>query len=654
MIDRIRTFVGKARHRGPNYVRDIFSYHAHAARYRLIALSGRTSAGATTGFTPHPTFHFAPETVPAIVASVPDFLRREVIADAQRILEHRFSFRGLPEVRLSKAIDWNLVPEKNLSWSWDLNRHLFFLTLGTAYHYTGDARYKNKLLSLWQDWMLANPPGKGHNWRSPFEVAARLRNWMWAYFLVDASSNVSPLFLRKARRGLAQHAAFLADHLEFHWPNNHLLLEALSLCEFAVVFQGQGGERYLPLASRVLEEQVRRQVLRDGVHSELCPMYHNIVASELGAFTLLCRKSGHPLPLSLEERIFSMKRFSDALRRCDGSTPLLGDSSFPDTCFRFDPCPQSGSDLIYWLNNGPPTGRAPAQRELSLDLFSEGGYGILRNVAHQTHLTLDFGSFSRCPTANHGHSDALSFELYAEGRPWIVDSGFFHLWNDNDSRAEMNNSALEWSRYFRSAAAHNSLLVDGKEHNGPSEHNDIGDPASTRLAGYSSNPDEVAVTAEVEPFWSHGDAIHQRRVSLTKSGEVAVTDHITGTQSRRLQWVLHFASDLEVELSGAATVVARAKDAVLVCELRSSGRAPRLRLVRGQTSPLQGWVAQSSAQVVPAWVLIAEVEVSLPYDLDFRIAIRSRTVVSPGTEGSCSEAASTPMEPVWEFAGVRS
>ena len=525
MMDRVLTFTGKARRRGPNYVQDLLSYHAHAVRYRLMSLSRRANSRTTAALAPFPAFHFNPDAVPAIVEVVPKSIRQTTVRGAQNILEHRFSFRGLPEVCFSTAINWDLKPEGNLSWSWDLNRHRFFLTLGTAYHYTGDPVYKNKLIELWQDWMRWNAPGRGMNWRSPFEVAARLRNWMWAYFLLAASSEVSPLFLRHARRGLTQHAAYLADHLEFHWPNNHLLLEALSLYEFAVVFQGQGGERYLPLAGRVLSAQVQEQILRDGVHSELCPMYHDIVASELDAFTLLCRKLGHSLPLSMEERIFSMKRFSAALRRSDGSIPLLGDSSSPDTCFRFDPDPRTCSDLIYWLHSGlPPSVRTSAsQRDLSLEIFSEGGYGIVRGAAQQTHLTFDFGAFSRCPAANHGHSDALSFEFHAAGRPWIVDSGFFHLWNSRKSDQQGTRSK-DWSRYFRSTAAHNTVTIDEQEQNERSEDDDIGGQARVRLTNYTSNPNEVIIAAEAQPFWSQGEAVHQRRVSLSKSLTYCLAD----------------------------------------------------------------------------------------------------------------------------------
>jgi uncharacterized heparinase superfamily protein len=623
MMDRVLTFAGKARHRGLSYVEAVSTYHVHSVRYQLAAITKQLGGSAAiTSEAPRPPFHFDPRDIPAVVAGIPESAKSATLSEARQYVEGRFSFRSLPEVYFPKAVDWDFAPENNRSWSWDLNRHRFFLTLGTAYHYTQDTVYLDRLIALWHNWMRHNPAGKGRNWQSPFEVATRLRNWVWAYFLVAASPEASPMFLRWAWSGLSQHAAFLADHLEYHWPNNHLLLEALSLCEFSVIFKACGGERYLPLASRVLAEQVQRQILADGVHGELCPMYHEIAAHELNAFARLCHRLKHPIPLAMEERIRAMRRFSVALRRSDGSFPLLGDSSCPDTCLRFD-AGEPGGNLAYWL---PPDKNLPAvtiPSLLSLDLFTEAGYGILRNTATETHLTFDFGPFSRCAAANHGHADALSFELHAASRPWIVDSGFFYPWKD----------AAVWGSYFRSTAAHNTLLIDGKEQSELSQHWDIGRRAQTRLAGYRSNSEEVTICGEVEPYWSSGEVVHRREVALNQTGEVTVRDLVLRDQvlqdqvlrnqakTYRLQWFFHFAADLDAEQEEANTILARGKHQLLICQVRRTGPAPNLRLVRGQQLPRQGWVAQTSAKVTPAWVLEVEAEAQLPYEITFHFRI---------------------------------
>jgi len=592
-------------------------------RYRLLAFSRRdekaANYGAEMASPPKPAFHFSAKEVHAIVDNIPEPAKRAAILDADQCLEHRFFFRGLEAVHFPRKIDWDFSPHQNLSWSWDLNRHPFFLTLGTAYHYTQNAVYLDKLVELWQDWMQRNPAAKGLNWRSPFEVAARLRNWIWAYFLLSAAPQAGSTFLRNAWAGITEHAAFLADHLEYHWPNNHLLLQALTLCEFAVVFREHGGERYLPMASRILAEQVEQQVLADGVHAELCPMYHEIVATELDAFAQLCRKLKYPIRAKLAERIAAMRRFSSAMRRNDGSFPLLGDSSPSDTCLRFG-LAESTQHLAFWVQPEASRSELPVRKPLSLDLFAAAGYAILRDNVQQSHLMFDFGSWSRCKATNHGHSDALSFELHSAGRPWIVDSGFFYPWSDSPP------ASLEWSRYFRSTAAHNTLLIDAREPFELSGNGDVSSQPATRLVGYRSDPQEVAVCGETQPSWSSGETTHRREIVLKQTGEVVITDSVSletlpNAGGHRLQWFLHFAADLSVQLSENNTLVARCGDKEMTCQVSCPDSMPLLRLIRGQELPRQGWVAQSTAVVVPAWVLVVELESPQSCEVNFHFSL---------------------------------
>jgi uncharacterized heparinase superfamily protein len=625
MMNRVLSFAGKARRRGLDYVGAVSAYQAHTLRYRVVAFSGQPGARVEshspgTSVAPNPPFHFSTSDIPGIVGAIPESAKRTTILEAERCLGQKFSFRGLAEFHFPQDIEWDFVPDGNLSWSWDLNRHLFFLTLGAAYHYTQDAAYLEKLVALWDDWMRRNPVGKGLNWRSPFEVAARLRNWIWAYFLVAAAPGASSPFLGSAWNGLREHATFLSDHLEYHWPNNHLLLEALSLCEFAVVFRDFGGERYLPRASTIVAEQVERQVLADGVHGELCPMYHEIVASELNVFASLCRKLRFPLRTKVTERIAAMERFSSAMRRGDGSFPLLGDSSPADTCLRFG-FAEPREHLAFWVRPDSGCLDMPLRKPLSLDIFAAAGYAILRGHESRAHLVFDFGPWSRCKTTNHGHSDALSFALHARGQAWIVDSGFFHPW----SVGSIAN--LEWNRFFRSTAAHNTLLIDNREPFELSDHGDVRRQAATRLIGYRSDSQEVAVCGETQPCWSSGGTAHRREIALNQSGEVTVRDLVSldplpTTGNHRLQWYFHFGPDLAVQLSGKDTVVAQSGGGEMTCRVSCTGATPLLRLIRGQEFPRQGWVAQSTAVVVPAWVLAVELESSQSCEMtfDFRFA----------------------------------
>jgi len=627
MIDRVRSLATNTRKRGVSYLGAVSAYQAHALRYRMFA--GHLGAVSAVKLAPIPEFYFGANDVRTLTDSISEQVKQRTIVEADKILEQKFCFRGLPEAQFLVGIDWNFAPGGNLSWSWDLNRHAYFLNLGTAYHYSQDGKYVEKLEALWDDWILRNPAGKGSNWSAPFEVAARLRNWIWAYFLLAASAPANPRFLLRAWNGLCDHAEFLADHLEYHWPNNHLLLECLSLCEFALIFREFGGEKYLQRSAKVLAQQVEQQILADGVHAELCPMYHEIVAGELRAFAHLCTQLHYELPAAMKERIQATRGFSSTLRRRDGSFPLLGDSSSPDTCLRFDPTSAASGDLAYWIKTDERLDEPSTPSELALHLFDEAGYAILRGGAHQSHLIFDFGPWSRCATTNHGHSDALSFELHASERPWIVDSGFFYPWGTNLAEIPETDDQT-WTSYFRGTSAHNTVRLNDKEQSEIGEHGDLKRSAKTTLVGYRSSPEEIAACGEVRPYWSDGEIVHRREISLNQNGEVTVKDLFPRSPhakplSRNIQSFLHFAPDLSVELSSHNAIVAHDSNQMLTCQVHSLGIEPRLRLLRGQESPRQGWVALSSSTVAPAWVLLVEGETLLPCEIRFSFLIGPHT-----------------------------
>jgi hypothetical protein len=58
---------------------------------------------------------------------------------------------------------------------------------------------------------------------------------------------------------------------------------------------------------------------------------------------------------------------------------------------------------------------------------------------------------------NHGHFDALSFELAAFGRPLVVDPGRYTY-----SEATAAGDPTNWRVHFRGTAAHNTVCVDGR------------------------------------------------------------------------------------------------------------------------------------------------------------------------------------------------
>jgi O-antigen/teichoic acid export membrane protein/uncharacterized heparinase superfamily protein len=626
------TFIKKTRQRGLPYVMEVCKYRAASAGYRIRRVAadiggyrdGERTAGANGSsfgsVVSLAKFHFLPAEIPAIVASIPAELKEKRVAEAEEILQQRFHFRGMGQT-LASPIDWDTRPNGNLSWNWDLNRHSFFLTLATAHFYTGERIYLEKLVELWSDWLRKNPAGTSPNWRYPFEVAARLQNWMWADFLLTFAGGMEARLSERLVSGIRDHACYISTHLEHHWPNNHLLLEAKALYEFALLFpELDAGGRFLRLSKGIVEREALAQILPDGVHSELCTMYHLVVAGELAELSLLCRRLGKPLSDELEQRIFAMTDFSRALLRHDGSRALLGDSAAEDTYVRFDPARREYSDLNYWLAGECEWSELfglANERGNGIRTFPDAGYAILASgaSADEIHLTFDFGEFSACSSANHGHCDALSFELHAGGRPLIVDPGVYMPWPGNPV----------WTRHFRSTSAHNTLMIDGREQSELSDYCDVERTAKTALMGYEARDHELSIGGECRPYWANGEEVrHVRELCLRSDRTILVRDRVTGWGRHRLEWSFQFAPDLEAigDESGCVTASLSPSGKSSLTLQASAGKMPALQLIRGQSHPLRGWVSRNCAQVSPAYAAVYSADVDLPYEIEFTIWLR--------------------------------
>jgi O-antigen/teichoic acid export membrane protein len=553
-------------------------------------------------------FHFLPTDIPAIVQGIPAHLRRRTVEEANRFLAHRFLFRNREEA-FHDRVDWNFCPQGNLSWQWDLNRHRFFLTLGTAHYYSGDAQYMGHMLDLWRDWIESNPVGNG-NWKYPFEVAARLQNWLWCYFLLVYSSVSRPPELAQLESALLEHARFVSDHLEYHWPNNHLLLEAKALYAFALLFpQLDAKRRFMKRARGVLCSEASKQILPDGCHAELSSMYHRIVAGELQELVLLADRLGAPLPEQISEKIRSMTSFSRAMLRPDGSVPLFGDSAENDTYLRFDSAHQDYSDLNYWLwphlsDSECESPDDPATT--TLEVFPDAGYAFLRNPERQNYVTFDCGQFSRCQTPNHGHSDALSFELWTKGHAVLVDPGVYFPWNDDTG----------WTAHFRSTSAHNTVEIDSKSQSEICVVCDVRRRAKCRILRQAVGGDFATVAAECVPYWSNGDRVrHTREICLHEAG-LKIHDRIDGTGVHSLAWSFQFVPELDV-MHHHDSLLGNISGERLFSLKNPMPQQLRLELFHGHKHPLRGWASRNSSRAIPATLARFSVQTQLPFETEF-------------------------------------
>jgi O-antigen/teichoic acid export membrane protein len=639
---QVRTFLVKASIRGCSYIAAVARFEVMRVMYHVGGALNRAKTSptgrakqygsSTREFTrndvcmaeavPVGRFHFAAADIPLIVEHVPNVLKRRTVEEANRILAHRFMFRNREE-QFACGVNWDSCPDGNLSWRWDLNRHRFFLTLAAAHYYTGEHQYIQHMLELWNHWIQTNPAGENGNWTHPFEVAARLQNWVWAYFFLAYSSQSRPRELVQLENALLEHARHVANHLEYHWPNNHLLLEAKALYAFALSFPHlDKGKTFLRRAQRVLTTEVFKQILPDGSHAELSSMYHRIVCGELEELLLLAERAGAPLPDRIAERIRRMHFFSGAMVRPDNSVPLLGDSAEKDTYLRFDSMNIDYSDLNYWLWPGPSRRRLSkclpkVSARPGIQLFPDAGYAFLRSPDEQAHVSFDCGQFSRCETQNHGHSDALSFELWINGHAVLVDPGVYFPWNDDNG----------WAAHFRSTAAHNTVEIDGKSQSEISPWCDVRRTAKCQILRQAVDADCATISAQCVPYWSNGDDVrHTREISLSQ-GHLKIRDRIDGIGVHSLAWSFQFLPELDVvHRHGSLEGSVSGRELFSLASPRPEQLL--LELFYGHKNPLRGWASRDTSHAVPAPLARFSTRTLLPFETEFEVTFYSHPQIS--------------------------
>jgi hypothetical protein len=252
-----------------------------------------------------------------------------------------------------------------------------------------------------------------------------------------------------------------------------------------------------------------------------------------------------------------------------------------------------------------PSGR------VELCTFPTAGYAFITNHTDdgEVHLTFDFGPFSRSRSPNHGHCDALSFELYAHGHALIVDPGVYLPWDNK----------LPWARHFRGTSAHNTLMIDRKEQSELSDSCDVRRTARVELLRKESDGVQATIGAECTPYWAEpGGVRHYREITLHRR-RVTIRDQVIGSGEHLLEWCFQFSPEVDISSDNDRLVSARLPGQKADClSLSVAGDVcPTLDFFRGQTNPLRGWISRNSAEVVPAYAAHYSIRARLPYEVEF-------------------------------------
>lgn len=347
----------------------------------------------------------------------------ESIENYNTYLGHsNFTFLNLDQA-FEKGVDWDFAGYGKL-WTYNLN---YFEYLNQVDQSSFNSEYDLLLNNFIEKLPHLN------NANEPFPTSLRVINWIKFF----TRNNITNDFWNTS---LYSQSYILLDNVEYHLLGNHLLENGFALTMAGIYFQDKA---LYQKGENILKVELKEQILDDGAHFELSPMYHCLMLYRL-MDTINLFTSNETVVIGLSKDSFSFLNFlnSKAAIMCgwlkgitfdDGSYPHFNDST--------EGVSPSASELfIYAFRLG--LSKEPTA-------LSASGYRRMKNKNFD--LIFKVGNIGPDYIPGHAHADSLSIISKIGDQDLFVDMGI--------STYEKNRKRQD----ERSTEYHNTVNVAGKD-----------------------------------------------------------------------------------------------------------------------------------------------------------------------------------------------
>lgn len=393
------------------------------------------------------------------------------------------------EVKFDGRIDWNYSGYGKL-WTYNLN---YFEFLHQKAIDTKDALF---LINDFIDNFNEVKDGL-----EPYPTSLRIINWI--KFL--ASNNIQDT---RINENLYAQVHILSQNLEYHLLGNHLLENAFALTFAGIYFDD---DKLFSRAKKLLISQLTEQILEDGAHFELSPMYHQLMLYRLLDTINIFKQAPHidnELYLILNKKASAMLGWLEKITFSNGDIPHFNDSTAGIA-------PTTDQLVQYSEKLGTTTQKI----KLSSNGYRKYSFGDYEMV-------VDTGKIGPDYIPGHAHCDIMSFVLYSKGKPLIVDTGI---------SVYGGNSKLRYRE--RSTSAHNTVMVMNYE------QAEIWGDFRVARRSYPRILKEKDDLLEVEYKHFSGKYIH-KRIFIFHPDSIEIKDEVTSPEISKS--FLHFHDSVDI------------------------------------------------------------------------------------------------------------
>ena len=522
------------------------------------------------------------QTKPRPVFCVIEHLHRD-LAVAEQTCLGQFTHAGIT-LALGTTPDWlaSAFPG-DAEWRIEWSKFYYGLDLAAAFNETRDPKF----LYTWEDlvwsWIEQVPVDV-----DPTDVTGRrVQNWIYAwnrFAAAPAFSGFTEGFADELLGSIARQIQHLRLNLAAERNHRTLELYALFIAALALPELDDRGEM-LAFSIEELHRNLLADVRDDGVHREHSTHYHMIALRSFLAARINAQLFGLGFRDGFDQRLERACEFALHAHRPDGVIPALSDSDAGSYLDVLELAARifSRSDFLYVATRGRE-GTPPAEKYVN---FSSAGYFIQRSgwgenqtaFKDERFLIFDSGPLG---DGGHGHYDALSVEIAAGGRPLLVDPGRFTYHEDK----------LNWRRWFKGTAAHNTVCVDGLDQTTYRCGKPKGPTAETHLIERLSAPNFDLLRGRVtSPAY---DAVHTRFIFFIADEYWVIVDKLSAERPHDYDLRFHLAPEA---MNHTAVRRSDSNNAVIAPGLAlifPSGKEPQIE---------PGWVSPQYGQKISAPVV---------------------------------------------------
>lgn len=476
---------------------------------------------------------------------------------------------------------WSLEPSYSLEYkqrddigdartNWELNRHFQFVILAKNYAACHDKKYLEEFKELFEDWNEKNPFLWGISWTSVMEIAIRCSNWCYSYCFLK-SSNAPKELLDRLQIGILNMTDYITRHYSrYSSANNHLIVEAYAIGQTGILCSYQP---WTNLAVDILTKELPLQNYSDGVNKEMSLHYQSFYMEAMGLMMRLLIKNGYSVPEPWKPMLEKMCAYVADCMGDHGESIVFGDNDegkildsqggienhYQYTLGllsvmldkQYTDLSNLNCENLNWLFSEEElstTQKKPIYQPPLCSCYKEGGNTMLRSNDKRIIIGIDHAALGFGSIAAHGHADALSFQMFFDGKPIFVDPGTYIYHCDLKSR-----------NAFRKTENHNTVTVNEKDQSEMLGAFLWGKRAECKLINFECTPDKITLTAEHDGY---SPIIHRRTFEFDGNRELCIKDQLSAVCDYTLTFMLAPNANVTIEKNSVSISVG-----VYICKI---------------------------------------------------------------------------------------